>query len=73
MHVNGYPKNQYKGFATFEEAKSYLEDAGYKTFHFDQGLADGPKSRTPLNPDSGHPEFYSVAKGRETGIRQTYG
>jgi hypothetical protein len=48
VRVNECPKNRYKGFTTFEEANSHLEDAGHTTFHFDQGLADGSKSRSPL-------------------------
>lgn len=65
--VNGWSGNRYKGFATFEEAKFYLEAAGHTTFHFDQGPGDGPKPRSSLEA------YYSVARGRQTGIQQTYG
>ncbi|KAL2200836.1 hypothetical protein P885DRAFT_73185 [Corynascus similis CBS 632.67] len=72
-YVDKCPGARYKGFTTFEEAKSYLYNDGHTTFHFHQHPADGPKSRSSLDPDSGQPAYYCVTRGREIGIQQTYG
>ena len=64
--VEGFARNSYKGFATFEEAKSYLKAAGHTTFHFHHGPADGPK------PTSSSNAYYAVIIGREPHIPRTY-
>ncbi|KAH8884406.1 hypothetical protein GQ53DRAFT_846324 [Thozetella sp. PMI_491] len=63
--VSGFKGNVYKGFATFPEARKYLEGKSCQHFHFLEGPADGPKT-TPTQPDA--PTCYAVSQGKEEGI-----
>ncbi|ORY62589.1 uncharacterized protein BCR38DRAFT_439164 [Pseudomassariella vexata] len=64
--VSGCPGNKYRGFSTFQEAKEYLNCNGCTTFHFYEGMSDGPKP-PPRSRD------YTVGNGRQTGIYTSYG
>lgn len=68
--VRGYPENKYKGFVTFSGAREWLSQSGHDTFHFCQGLCDGPKSES--NEHSGRPGCYEATDGRDTAIFENY-
>lgn len=64
--VSGYEGNEYKGFNNFKDTVEWLAVAGHDTFHFRQGLMDGPKTKT--NEHSGKPECYVATNGRGTAM-----
>lgn len=68
--VLGWKDNEYKGFNNFKDAREWLSNVGHDTFHFCQGLVDGPKSKT--DEHSGQPECYVVSNGRDAAIYERY-
>lgn len=66
LMVTGYVGNRHMGFNNFQDAMEWLSSIGHDTFHFCQGPADGPKTRT--NEHRGKPECYVAIDGRGTAI-----
>lgn len=68
--VSEYPKNKYRGFHTFSDAREWLSENGHDTFHFWPGPSDGPKTKS--NEHSGRPSCYVATDGRDATILEDY-
>lgn len=68
--VLGFPKNRYRGFNTFSDARIWLESVGNDTFHFFLGLSDGDK--TESDEHKGIPARYVANNGQHAAIFENY-
>ncbi|CZT11972.1 uncharacterized protein RAG0_15971 [Rhynchosporium agropyri] len=65
--VSGYSNNKQKGFSTYKEAASYLEERGHANCRFFRGSAEGQRAPTKVEP-----LWYAVANGKQVGVYEYY-
>ncbi|KAG9240035.1 hypothetical protein BJ878DRAFT_546673 [Calycina marina] len=65
--VSGYSNNKQKGFFTYKEAASFLEERGHRNYRFFRGSAEGERA-----PRTGEPLWYAVANGKQVGVYEYY-
>ncbi|CZT11998.1 uncharacterized protein RAG0_15996 [Rhynchosporium agropyri] len=65
--VSGYSNNKQRGFSTYKEAASYLQERGHLNYRFFRGSTEGERA-----PRKGEPLWYAVANGGQVGVYEYY-